>query len=81
MEERKNLLSAQEIPPWHGEAARAATTAPSQGKAPTTHRQATTHSPAPDLAEGKAKRLETKLEVAMAEIQSTGGDRDESTRG
>jgi hypothetical protein len=36
---------------------------------------------APDLAEGKAKRLETKLEVAMAEIQSAGGDRDKSTRG
>jgi hypothetical protein len=36
---------------------------------------------ASDLVEGKAKRLKTKLEVAMAEIQSTGGDRDESTRG
>jgi hypothetical protein len=34
-----------------------------------------------DLTEGKAKRLETKLEVAMAEIQSVGGDRDESTKG
>jgi hypothetical protein len=36
---------------------------------------------ASDLAEGKAKRLKTKLEVAMAEIQSARGDRDESTRG
>jgi hypothetical protein len=36
---------------------------------------------APDLTKGKAKRLETKLEIAMAEIQSTGGDRDERTRG
>jgi hypothetical protein len=36
---------------------------------------------APNLAKGKAKRLETKLEVAMAEIQSAGGNRDESTRG
>jgi hypothetical protein len=26
-------------------------------------------------------RLETKLEVAMAEIQSVGGDRDESIKG
>jgi hypothetical protein len=36
---------------------------------------------APDLAEGKAKWLETKLEVTMAEIQSVEGDRDESTKG
>jgi hypothetical protein len=36
---------------------------------------------APDLAEGKAKRLETNLEIAMVEIQSARGDRDESTRG
>jgi hypothetical protein len=36
---------------------------------------------APDLTKGKAKRLETKIKVAMAKIQSTGGDRDESTRG
>jgi hypothetical protein len=36
---------------------------------------------APDLAEDRAKQLETKLEVAMAEIQSVGGDRDESAKG
>jgi hypothetical protein len=36
---------------------------------------------APDLTEEKAKQLEDKLEVAMAEIQSVGGDRDESTQG
>jgi hypothetical protein len=36
---------------------------------------------APDLTEEKAKQLETKLEVAMAEIQSVGGDRDESAKG
>jgi hypothetical protein len=36
---------------------------------------------APDLAEEKAKQLEIKLEVAMAEIQSVGGDRDESAKG
>jgi hypothetical protein len=35
---------------------------------------------APDLAEEKAKQHETKLEVAMTEIQSVGGDRDESTK-
>jgi hypothetical protein len=39
------------------------------------------HSPAPDLAEGKAKQLETKLEVAMAEIQGAGGDGAESIEG
>jgi hypothetical protein len=36
---------------------------------------------APDLTEDRAKQLETKLEVAMAEIQSVGGDRDKSTKG
>jgi hypothetical protein len=36
---------------------------------------------AQDLTEGKAKRPETKLKIAMAKIQSAGGDRDESTRG
>jgi hypothetical protein len=36
---------------------------------------------APGLAEGKAKWLETKLEVTMTEIQSVGGDGDESTKG
>jgi hypothetical protein len=36
---------------------------------------------APDLTEEKAKQLEIKLEVAMAEIQSVGGDRDESAKG
>jgi hypothetical protein len=34
-----------------------------------------------DLAKDRAKQLETKLEVAMAEIQSVGGDRDESAKG
>jgi hypothetical protein len=36
---------------------------------------------APDLAEEKAKQLEIKLEVAMAEIQSIGGEGDESAQG
>jgi hypothetical protein len=39
------------------------------------------HSPAPDLTEGKAKQLETKLEVTMAEIQGAGGNGAESVEG
>jgi hypothetical protein len=34
-----------------------------------------------DLAVEKAKQLKIKLEVAMAEIQSFGGEGDESVRG
>jgi hypothetical protein len=36
---------------------------------------------APDLAEDRAKQFEIKLEVAMAKIQSFGGEGDESVRG
>jgi hypothetical protein len=36
---------------------------------------------APNLAVEKAKQLEIKLEVAMAEIQSFGGEGDKSVRG
>jgi hypothetical protein len=36
---------------------------------------------APDLAEDGAEQLEIKLEVAMAKIQSFGGEGDESVRG
>jgi hypothetical protein len=36
---------------------------------------------APDLTEDRTKQLEIKLEVAMAEVQSIGGEGDESTRG
>jgi hypothetical protein len=36
---------------------------------------------APNLTEDKAKQLEYKLEVAMAKIQSFGGEGDESVRG
>jgi hypothetical protein len=36
---------------------------------------------APDLTEDRAKQLEIKLEVAMAEIQSFGGEGDKSVRG
>jgi hypothetical protein len=35
---------------------------------------------APDLTEDRAKQLEIKLEVTMAEVQSIGGEGDESTR-
>jgi hypothetical protein len=35
----------------------------------------------PDLTVEKAKQLEIKLEVAMAKIQSFGGEGDESVRG
>jgi hypothetical protein len=34
-----------------------------------------------DLAEDRAKQLEIKLEVTMAEVQSIGGEGDEGTRG
>jgi hypothetical protein len=36
---------------------------------------------APNLTEDRAKQFEIKLEVAMAKIQSFGGDGDESVRG
>jgi hypothetical protein len=36
---------------------------------------------APDLAEDRATQLEIKLEVAMAKIQSFGGEGDESVWG
>jgi hypothetical protein len=36
---------------------------------------------APDLAEDRAKQLEIKLEVAMAKIQSFGGEGGESVQG
>jgi hypothetical protein len=36
---------------------------------------------APDIAVEKAKQLEIKLEVAMAEIKSFRGEGDESVRG
>jgi hypothetical protein len=81
IEEKGNLLSAQEVPPWHGEAVPAR---PRRHQARGRHRQhvgKTPHPPAPDLAEGKAKKLETKLEVTMAEIQGAGGNGAEGTRG
>jgi hypothetical protein len=72
--EKENLLSAQEVPPWHGEAVPARPWWHQARGRRRWHVGKPPHSPAPDLAEGKAKRLETKLEVAMAEIQGAGGD-------
>jgi hypothetical protein len=80
-EEKGYLLSAQEVPPWHGEAVPAQ---PRRHQARGRHRRHVgkpPHPPALDLIEGKAKRLETKLEVAMAEIQGAGGDEAEGVEG
>jgi hypothetical protein len=79
--EEENLLIAQEVPPWHGEAVLAWPRWHQARGRRRRHISKAPHPPAPDLAEGKAKQLETKLEVSMAEIQSAGGDGDESTRG
>jgi hypothetical protein len=70
----RELTRRPEVPAWHGEAVPARPRWHQArgrwqrhiGKAP--------HPPAPDLAKGKAKQLETQLEVAMAEIQGAGGD-------
>jgi hypothetical protein len=81
IEEKENLLGAQEVPPWHGEAVPAR---PRQHPARGSHRRhvgKTPHPPAPDLTKGKAKQLETKLEVAMVETRGTGGDGAKGTRG
>jgi hypothetical protein len=80
-EERENLLSAQEVPPWHGEAVPARPRRHQARERRRRHVGKSPHSPAPDLTEGKAKRLETKLEVAMAEIQGAGGDGSEGVKG
>jgi hypothetical protein len=81
VEEEEDLLSAQEVPPWHGEAV---PTRPRWHHARGRRRRhvgKTPHPPAPDLTEEKAKQLEMKLEVAMAETRGAGGDRAEGTRG
>jgi hypothetical protein len=80
VEEGEDLLSAQEVPPWHGEAVLAwprwhqarGRCRPHVGKAQ--------HTPAPDLAKGKAEQLDKKLEVAMAKSLGTGGDGTEGIR-
>jgi hypothetical protein len=80
-EEKDNLLSAQEVPPWHGEAVLARPRRHQAKGRRRRHVGKPPHSPAPDLAEGKAKRLERKLEFAMAEIQGAGGDRAKGVEG
>jgi hypothetical protein len=77
----EDLLGAQEVPPWHGEAVPARPRWHQARGRPQRHVGKTPHPPAPDLAEGKAKQLETKLEVTMAEIQGAGGNGAEGTRG
>jgi hypothetical protein len=57
---------------WRG-SARAATTAPSQGKTPTTRQQCTAYT-STISRQGKAEQLEEKREVAMAETLGAGGD-------
>jgi hypothetical protein len=81
IEEKGDLLSAQEVPPWHGEAVPARPRRHQARGRRRRHVGKAPHPPAPDLTEGKAKQLETKLEVTMAEIQGAGGDGAEGTRG
>jgi hypothetical protein len=81
LEERENLLDAQEVPPWHGEAVPARPRRHQARGRRRRHVGKAPHPPAPDLAEGKAKQLETQLEVAMAEIQGAGGDGAEGVAG
>jgi hypothetical protein len=52
-------------------------TKPGKGNNDTSARHRTP--PAPDLTEGKAEQLNTKLEVAMAETLGAGGDGAEGT--
>jgi hypothetical protein len=80
-EEKENLLSAQEVPPWHGKAVPARPRWHQSRGRRRRHIGKPPHAPAPDLTEGKAKRLETKLEVAMAEIQGAAGDGAEGVEG
>jgi hypothetical protein len=81
IEEKENLLSAQEVPPWHGEAVPARPRRHQARGRRRRHVGKPPHPPAPDLTKGKAKRLETKIEVAMAEIQGVGGDGAEGVEG
>jgi hypothetical protein len=81
VEEEEDLLSAQEVPLWHGEAVPAWPRRHQAKGRRRRHIDKTPHPPAPDLTEGKAKQLETKLEVAMAMTRGAGGDRAEGIRG
>jgi hypothetical protein len=81
VEEEGDLLNAQEVPPWHGEAVPARPRRHQARGRCRRHVGKTPHPPALDLTVGKAKRLEMKLEVAMAETQGAGGDGAEGTGG
>jgi hypothetical protein len=80
-EERKHLLNAQEVPPWHGEAVPVRPRWHQAKERRQRHVGNHLTRQAPDLAEDRAKQLEIKLEVAMAEVQSIGGEGDESAQG
>jgi hypothetical protein len=81
LEDRENLLDAQEVPPWHGKAVPVRPRRHQARGRRQRHVGKAPHPPAPDLTEGKAKQLETQLEVAMADIQGVGGDRAEGVEG
>jgi hypothetical protein len=81
VEEEGDLLNAQEVPPWHGEAMPVRPRRRQARGRRRRHVGKTPHPPAPDLTEGKAKRLEMKLEVAMTENRGAGGDGAEGSRG
>jgi hypothetical protein len=81
VEEEGNLLNAQEVPPWHGEAVPARPRRHQARGRRRRHVGKTPNPPSPDLTEGKAKQLEMKLKVAMAETQGAGGDEAEGTGG
>jgi hypothetical protein len=79
VDEGGDLLSAQEVPPWHGEAVLAR---PRRHQARGRRRQhvgKAQHAPAPDLVKGKAEQLEKKLEIAMAKTLGAGDDGAEGT--
>jgi hypothetical protein len=81
LEERKDLLDAQEVPSWHGEAVPMRLRRHRVRGRCRWHVGKASHPLALDLVEGKAKQLKTQLEVAMAEIHGAGGNRAEGVEG
>jgi hypothetical protein len=79
VDERGDLLSTQEVPPWHGEAVLARPRRHQARRRCRRHIGKAEHTPTPDLAKGKVDQLEEKLEVTMAETLGAGGDRAEGT--
>jgi hypothetical protein len=78
--EEKHLHDAQEIPPWHGRAVPARPRWHQARGSRRRHVSESPNSPSTDLAEDRAEQLKIKLEVAMAKIQSFGGEGDASVR-